>query len=244
MRIDGRRKDELRPVHFTLDATEFAEGSVLIALGKTRVLCNVTVQDGVPRWVQDSGLGHGWITCEYAMLPRATLQRTPRETNGLGGRTQEIRRLIGRSLRAAIDLEKLGARTCIVDCDVLQADGGTRTAAITGASVALSIALGRLIFRGVLPPETLRSPIAAVSVGVVDGLPMLDLCYEEDRLASVDFNVVMNSAGQYIEMQGTAEGKPFARSMLDDLLNLAYKGIGELLAAQKSALEGDYAGVR
>jgi ribonuclease PH len=244
MRIDGRRKDELRPVHFKLDATEFAEGSVLITLGKTRVLCNVTVQEGVPRWLQEAGLSHGWITGEYAMLPRATLQRTPRETNGLGGRTQEIRRLIGRSLRAGIDLEKLGPRTCIVDCDVLQADGGTRTAAISGASVALSIAVGRLINQGVIPPETLQSPIAAISVGLVDGLPMLDLCYQEDRLAEVDLNVVMNSAGQYIEIQGTAEGQPFARSMLDDLLNLAYKGIGELLAAQKSALEGNHAGIR
>lgn len=237
MRVDGRKTDELRPVAILPDATDFAEGSVLMSMGKTRVLCNVTIEDGVPRWMQIQGKPGGWITGEYAMLPRATQRRTPREINGPSGRTQEIRRLIGRSLRAALDLEKLGPRTCIVDCDVLQADGGTRTAAITGSYVALAIALRRLIQAGAVTAGALAPAIAAVSVGVVDDQSLLDLCYAEDSRAEADVNVVMNSKGQFIEVQGTAEGKPFSRTTLDELLNLAYKGIGELLAIQQTILE-------
>jgi ribonuclease PH len=176
------------------------------------------------------------VTAEYALLPRSTHRRTPRETSGLRGRTQEIRRLIGRSLRAAVDLEKLGDRTCTVDCDVIQADGGTRTAAVSGGYVALAIALGKLIEGGLIPPETLKTAVAAVSVGVVDGQPLLDLCYEEDSTAEVDVNVVMSAEGAFIELQGTAEGAPFPRATLDALLDLAQKGIDQLLAIQRETL--------
>lgn len=237
MRVDGRRADEIRPVTATANYTIYAEGSVLIAMGNTRVLCNATIEHGVPRWMQVQGKSGGWITGEYSMLPRATLQRTNREQNGLSGRTQEIRRLIGRSLRAAVDLEKLGPRTCTVDCDVIQADGGTRTASITGAYIAVALALKKLARQGVIPGDVLQSPVAAVSVGVVQGIPMLDLCYEEDSAAEVDANIVMNAAGQFIEVQGTAEGRPFARPVLDELLNLAQRGIGELLAIQNSTID-------
>jgi len=233
-RVDGRTVDELRPVTITPDYVAYPEGSVLIAVGETRVLCNVTVEESVPGWMRAQGIEGGWLTAEYALLPRSTHRRTPRETSGLRGRTQEIRRLIGRSLRAAVDLEKLGERTCIVDCDVIQADGGTRTAAITGGYVALAIALGKLIRGGLLPAEVLETAIAAVSVGVVSGQPVLDLCYEEDSIAEVDVNVVMNAAGEFIEVQGTAEGAPFSRAMLDELLDLAREGIGKLLAIQQS----------
>jgi ribonuclease PH len=236
MRVDGRRNDQLRPVSFIPDFTIFAEGSVLAAFGQTRVLCTVTLENGAPRWMQAQGRPGGWITAEYAMLPRSTQQRTPRETNGLGGRTQEIRRLVGRSLRAAFDLALLGERTCIVDCDVLQADGGTRTAAICGGYVALAQAVSRLVNSGEIPAQVYLPPVAAVSVGVVDGEPLLDLCYAEDSQAEVDFNVVMNAAGHFIEVQGTAEGQPFNRARLDELLNLAYRGIGELLEAQQEVL--------
>jgi ribonuclease PH len=216
--------------------TQYAEGSVLVEVGLTRVLCNASIEESVPRWMQNQNKPGGWITAEYAMLPRATQQRTPREKEP-GGRTQEIRRLIGRSLRAAIDLEALGPRTCILDCDVLQADGGTRTASITGAYVALAIALSRLIQTGLVPPAALRPPLAAVSVGIVAGQPMLDLCYAEDSIAEVDFNVVMNARGEYIEVQGTAEGKPFPRADLDRLLDLASKGIADLLQTQRQVLQ-------
>lgn len=242
MRVDGRQNDQLRPVSFTPDFTIYAEGSVLAAFGQTRVLCTVTLEKGTPRWMQAQGKPGGWITAEYAMLPRATQQRTPRETNGLGGRTQEIRRLIGRSLRAAFDLTLLGERTCIVDCDVLQADGGTRTAAISGGYVALARAISGLVGIGEIPPQIYLPPVAAISVGVLDGESILDLCYAEDSRAEVDFNVVMNAAGHFIEVQGTAEGQPFTRSQLDELLNLAYRGIGDLFEGQRAVLGESGAG--
>lgn len=236
MRVDGRNADELRPVRVTPEYILYPEGSVLIELGNTRVLCNVTISETVPRWMQIQGKSGGWVTAEYAMLPRATPERTNREIRELSGRTQEIRRLIGRSLRAAVDLQKIGSRTCVVDCDVLQADGGTRTAAITGGYIALAIALNKLIQRDQIPASSLLSPVAAVSVGVVAGQPALDLCYSEDSQAEVDCNLVMNAEGQFIEVQGTAEGRPFPRAALDELLDLATKGIQELLAIQKTVL--------
>lgn len=236
MRIDGRQLNELRPLSLTPDYIKYAEGSVLITLGNTRILCNATVEDGVPRWMQQQGISGGWITGEYAMLPRATSIRTPRETNGLSGRTQEIRRLIGRSLRAAVDLKKLGPRTIILDCDVLEADGGTRTAAISGAYVALALALRRLITKGAISPETLQCPLAATSVGLVDGEALLDLNYMEDCRAQVDANIVMNAQSELIEVQVSAEGHPFQRRMLDQLLDLAAGGIARILAAQHTIL--------
>jgi len=237
MRKDGRAADELRPVQLTLDYVKYPEGSVLITVGGTRVLCNVSVEDRLPRWLLEQGGGkQGWLTAEYALLPRSTHVRTPRETRGLSGRTQEIRRLIGRSLRAAVNLELLGERQLTVDCDVLQADGGTRTAAITGGYVAVALALRRLMERGLVEPEVLGTPVAAVSVGVVDGQPLLDLDYEEDSRAEVDGNVVMSATGKLVEVQFTAEGQPFDRAMLDTLLDLAEKGIKELLAIQQEVL--------
>jgi len=234
MRVDGRRNDELRPVIITPDYVQYPEGSVLIEMGATRVLCNVTVEERVPAWL--FGQGQGWVTAEYALLPRSTHVRTPRETLGLRGRTQEIRRFIGRSLRAAVNLEKLGQRTLIVDCDVIQADGGTRTASVTGGYVALAIALDKLIRGGLLPPDVLRTPVAAVSVGVVNGQAVLDLCYYEDSMAEVDFNVVMTAEGEYVEVQGTAEGRPFARQAIHELLDLAERGARELFELQNQAL--------
>jgi ribonuclease PH len=236
MRVDGRKPNEIRPVTLTPDYVVYPEGSVLMSMGHTKVLCNVTVEERVPRWMRIQNVEGGWVTAEYALLPRSTHRRTPRETSGLRGRTQEIRRLIGRSLRAAVDLEKLGDRTCTVDCDVIQADGGTRTAAVSGGYVALAIALGKLIEGGLIPPETLKTAVAAVSVGVVDGQPLLDLCYEEDSTAEVDVNVVMSAEGAFIELQGTAEGAPFPRATLDALLDLAQKGIDQLLAIQRETL--------
>ncbi len=235
-RIDGRRNDELRPVSLLPNYLDYAEGSVLITVGNTRVLCAATIEEHVPQWMQ--GSGRGWVTGEYALLPRSTPTRTPRESDAgkLQGRTQEIRRLIGRSLRAAVNLELLGERMCIVDCDVIQADGGTRTAAVTGGYVALAIALDKLIKQGVVPPAVLRTAIAAVSVGIVDGVQMLDLCYAEDSRADADINVVMTGEGSYVEVQGTAEGHPFAREALDSLLDLAARGIEQLLARQQALL--------
>ncbi|MCD4673904.1 MAG: ribonuclease PH, partial [Anaerolineaceae bacterium] len=233
LRSDGRAADALRTVRFTPDYVEYPEGSVLIEMGKTRVLCNVTIEEGVPQWM--IGRGRGWLTAEYAMLPRATHTRSRRETNGLKGRTQEIRRLIGRSLRAAVDLEQLGERTILVDCDVLQADGGTRTASVNGGYVAVGLALQRLAVQGVIPAAALSAPVAAVSVGNIDGHPLLDLCYEEDHQAEVDLNVVMTAAGRFIEVQGTAEGEPFDRRMLDAMLTLAEKGIAEIITMQRQA---------
>lgn len=233
-RPDGRRPDELRPVRFLLDYVDYPEGSVLVEWGRTRVLCNLTLQEGVPRWL--AGSGQGWLTAEYALLPRSTHTRTPRENGLTGGRTQEVRRFIGRSLRAGLDLARLGERTLILDCDVLQADGGTRTAAVTGGYVALALALRRLAAQGVVSPDLIRTPVAAVSVGVVQGEVRLDLCYEEDRQAEVDLNVVMTGDGRFLEIQGTAEKSPFSRYRLDRMLDLARRGIDVLIAAQEEAL--------
>jgi ribonuclease PH len=235
MRIDGRAWDEMRPVRMTPGYVAYPEGSVLIEMGETRVLCNATIEDRVPRW--RLGSGAGWVTAEYALLPRSTHQRTRRETRGLGGRTQEIRRLIGRSLRAAVDLDKLGERTIILDCDVIQADGGTRTASITGAYVALAVAVRRLVQEGAVPPGVLTTEVAAISLGLVDGELLLDLCYEEDSAAEVDFNLVMTGDGRLIEVQGTAEGAPVDPRALDAVLDLAEEGIGQLLALQRQILE-------
>lgn len=236
-RIDGRGPDELRPVTFELDPQEFAEGSVTVAFGRTRVLCAATVEEGVPRWRRGSGLG--WVTAEYAMLPRATAERTPRESarGRVGGRTHEIQRLIGRSLRSVVDMEALGDRSVVVDCDVLQADGGTRTAAITGAWVAVSLAFDTLVERDLLPARPRLDPLAAVSVGVVDGVALLDLCYEEDVHAQVDMNVVMNGEDHFVELQGTAEGDPFTREEMDALVLLAGSGCRELLSLQARTVE-------
>lgn len=236
MRPDGRAPDELRLVDFELDYVIYPEGSVLIEMGSTHVLCNVTVGERLPAWRKNNDVG--WLTAEYALLPRATHSRTERENRGLRGRTQEICRLIGRSLRAAVDLEKLGPRQLIVDCDVLQADGGTRTASITGAYVALALALRRLAQQGALPPDVLRRQVAAVSVGMVEGEPRLDLCYVEDASADVDLNVVADDTGGFIEIQGTAEGRSFDRAALDSLLDLAVSGIERLMDLQKAALDG------
>jgi ribonuclease PH len=236
MRIDQRQADEIRPVTLSPNYVIYPEGSVLIAMGQTKVLCNVTIENEVPRWMKSQGKVGGWVTAEYALLPRSTHTRTSRETHGLGGRTQEIRRLIGRSLRAAVNLELLGERTCIIDCDVLQADGGTRTAAITGGYVSLALALQKLIAAGEIPLEVLAKPVAAISVGILRGEPLLDLCYAEDSTAEVDFNVVMNAAGEFIELQGTAESATFSRQMLETMMDLAHKGIKELLLIQNTVL--------
>lgn len=208
----------------------------MISQGNTRVLCNASIEDGVPRWMQTQKVPGGWITAEYAMLPRATHTRTPRETGSLSGRTQEIRRLIGRSMRAAVDLEKLGPRTITLDCDVLQADGGTRTAAITGSYVSLVIALEKLIHQGIIPQATLTTAVAAVSVGIVNGECRLDLCYQEDSNAQADMNIVMTDSGTFIEIQGTAEKDPFSHAEFQEMLGLAEKGIKELLLYQTTLL--------
>ncbi len=237
-RADGRSPQQLRPVRFQNDIAPHATGSTLIEWGNTRVICGVTVEDTVPRWMKEQNLTGGWITAEYAMLPYSTLQRKPRDaTKGrIDGRSQEIQRLIGRAMRAAIDLEKIGSRTIWVDCDVLQADGGTRTAAITGGYVALSLAVRKLRAEGKLLEDPLLSAVAAVSVGLVDNQPMLDLCYTEDAAAAVDLNLVMNAAAQLIELQGTGEEATFSETQLADMLALGKEGIRELLAAQQAAL--------
>ena len=233
MRIDHRRNNELRPVKITPGYLDYPEGSVLIQAGKTRVLCAVSVQPGVPKWLD--GRGQGWLTAEYAMLPRATNTRTPRETTP-SARSQEIKRLIGRSLRAALDLRLIGENTITVDCDVIQADGGTRAASVTGAYVALVIALRKMIAAKTASPRALKTAVAAVSAGIVGGEEMLDLCYEEDSRAEVDFNVVMTGEGKFIEVQGTAEGEPFARDTMDRIVDLARAGIQELFKIQSSVL--------
>ncbi len=232
-RIDGRAPEQLRPVRLTVDYLDYAEGSVLIETGNTRVLCAASVEERVPPFLE--GKGQGWVTAEYNMLPRATHTRTSREREGkIGGRTQEIQRLIGRSLRAAVDMQALGPRTITLDCDVLQADGGTRTAAITGAYVALHRACTVLVKRGLLATHPVRTAIAATSVGVIDGALLLDLCYAEDSHADVDFNVVMTGEHNFVEMQGTGEGGVFSRATMDALVSLAEQGITELLAIQQS----------
>ena len=235
MRVDGRQSAELRPVRLELGYTRYAEGSVLISQGQTVVLCNASVEERLPPWMQANGQTGGWVTAEYSLLPRSTHTRTPRETTPQA-RTQEIRRIVGRSLRAAVDLSVLGKRQVIVDCDVLQADAGTRTASVTGGYVALVLALRKLVAADLVPASVFLSPVAAVSVGVVDGEPLLDLCYDEDVRAEVDLNVVMNREGRYIDLQGTAEHQPFDRATLSGLLDLAAGGIGELLRAQEAAL--------
>ncbi len=237
-RADGRRPTELRPLKIHPHYLSRPAGSVLIEMGRTRVLCAVSIEKGVPRWMRDQGVNGGWITAEYSMLPYSTNPRKQRElTRGRPeGRTQEIQRLIGRAMRAAVDLEKLGEQTIWVDCDVLEADGGTRTAAITGSYVALMLALEKLQAKGDLPDFPVKTAVAAVSVGVVDGQPVLDLCYQEDSKASVDMNVVMTRAGQFVEVQGTGEEATFSHADLDRLLQLAGAGIKKLLAAQAQAL--------
>ena len=234
IRPDGRRPDELRPVTIEPGYLLYAEGSALIKTGNTAVLCAVTVDDGVPQFAR--GTGSGWITAEYSMLPRSTLTRTTRERARTGGRTSEIQRLIGRSLRSVCRLDLLGERTFVVDCDVIQADGGTRTAAITGAYVALSQALHKLLEDGAIPTSPLRCAVAATSAGVVDAAPLLDLNYEEDASAEVDFNVVMTEEGEMVEVQGTGESHPFTRQTMDDLLKLAEGGVRRLFDAQRAAL--------
>jgi ribonuclease PH len=236
MRFDGRKPDELRKVSITPDFVLYPEGSVLIATGETKVLCNVSIEETIPNWMLAQEIPGGWITSEYSMLPRSTHSRTPRERSLTRGRTHEIQRIVGRSLRASIDLVKLGPRTCIVDCDVLQADGGTRTAAITGGYVALVIALSDFIKSEKLSKRVINTEIAAVSVGIVDGIPILDLCYQEDFAADVDINVVMTSSGEFVEIQGTGENATFSRKEFDQMLNLAYKGIGQLIEAQRQVL--------
>jgi ribonuclease PH len=236
-RPDGRAADELRPVTITRHWQKYAEGSALVEFGETKVLCAASVQQGVPRWRKGSGLG--WVTAEYAMLPRATLTRNDRESvrGRVGGRTHEISRLVGRSLRAAIDLSALGENSISIDCDVLQADGGTRTAAITGAYVALADAVAWLRDKGALArPEPLHNSVAAVSVGVIDGEPRLDLMYTEDVRAETDMNVVVTGNGEFVEVQGTAEGAPFRRDELDALLDLAVVGCARLTSFQEQAL--------
>ena len=236
MRRDGRQPDDLRPLTFVRDYTEMAAGSVLVSMGRTRVLCTASVDERVPPWMR--GKGTGWVTAEYSMLPGSTPDRSDREVNKgkPSGRTQEIQRLIGRSLRSVCDMKLLGERQIVLDCDVLQADGGTRTASISGAYVALHDALTRLVAAGRLPAHPLTTACAAVSVGVVDAVGLLDLDYSEDVRAEVDMNVVMTATGRFVEVQGTAEGLPFSRSELDDLLGLAEHGIATILESQAEVL--------
>ncbi|HEB98280.1 MAG TPA: ribonuclease PH [Thiotrichales bacterium] len=236
MRPSQRAADELRPIRITRNYTMHAEGSVLIEFGHTRVLCTASVEDRVPPWLR--GQGRGWVTAEYGMLPRATGERTGREAarGKQGGRTMEIQRLIGRSLRAVVDLEKLGERLITIDCDVIQADGGTRTASITGGYVALADAVSHLMEQGALTESPLTGQVASVSVGIYQGTPVLDLDYAEDSNAETDMNVVMNEKGEFIEVQGTAEGHPFSREELMNMLELAQGGIFRLIEEQKKAL--------
>jgi ribonuclease PH len=238
MRADGRWPDQLRAVRFQNHIAPHATGSTLIEWGNTRVICGVTVEDSVPRWMKEQNVTGGWITAEYSMLPYSTLQRKARDiTRGkIDGRSQEIQRLIGRAMRAALDLEKIGTRTIWVDCDVLQADGGTRTAAITGAYVALALAVQKMIAQGKLLEDPISSPVAAVSVGLLEKQALLDLCYIEDAAAAVDLNLVMNAAGDFIELQGTGEEATFSENQLAEMLALGRGGIRELLAAQQAAL--------
>ena len=231
-RVDGRAPDQLRPTTVTRDFLVHPEGSVLVEFGTTKVICTATVEDKVPPFLKGQGLG--WVTAEYAMLPRSTNTRTPRENRGPSGRSQEIQRLVGRALRAVIDRSKMGERTVWVDCDVIQADGGTRTAAITGGFIALADALGSI--PGLDAKAPIRDCVAAISVGIVQGVPVLDLNYPEDSTAEVDMNVVMTGAGEFVEVQGTAEQVPFGRARLDELLALAERGIRRLVALQRQAV--------
>ena len=235
-RIDGRSNDELRVTTLTPGFQEFAEGSVLVQAGKTRVACAASIEERVPAFLR--GQGKGWVTAEYGMLPRSTLSRISRERSGTGGRTMEIQRMIGRSLRAVTDLSKIGDRTITIDCDVIQADGGTRTAAITGGYLALYQALLSLVRSGALHHVPLNAAVAATSVGLVGDEVMLDLCYDEDSKAHVDFNVVMTDKGEFVEVQGTGEEKPFSKSAMQEILDLAESGIQRLSKLQKEAIKG------
>jgi ribonuclease PH len=238
VRADGRLANQLRAVRFQNGIAPYATGSTLIEWGNTRVICGVTVEESVPRWMKEQGVTGGWISAEYSMLPYSTLTRKQRDIakGKIDGRSQEIQRLIGRSLRAAIDLERIGPRTVWLDCDVLQADGGTRTAAITGSFVALSLAFRKLAAEGKLAVGPVLNPVAAVSVGIVGGRPLLDLCYDEDVAASVDMNLVMNGAGQFIELQGSGEEAAYDDEQLAAMLALGKKGIGELIGLQRAAV--------
>ena len=238
IRADGRSANQLRPLRFQNHIAPYAAGSTLIEWGNTRVICGVTIEETVPRWMKEQKAAGGWITAEYSMLPYSTLQRKQRDSakGKIDGRSQEIQRLIGRAMRAALDLNKLGERTVWVDCDVLQADGGTRTAAITGAFVALSLAMKKLMAEKKLAQSPILNAVAAASVGIVNGRPLLDLCYTEDVAAAVDMNLVMNAAGEFIEVQGTGEEATFTEAQLADLLALGKAGIRELFTAQEKAL--------
>lgn len=237
-RFDGRIADQVRPVTFEIGIAPHATGSVLVSMGNTRVICGVMVEDGVPRWMKEQGVIGGWLTAEYSMLPYSTNTRKPRDISKgrLDGRSSEIQRLIGRSLRAVVDLEKIGARTVWVDCDVLQADGGTRTAAITGASLAVAIACARLVEQKKLAVAPIRSLVAAVSAGVLEGTALLDLNYEEDKAVSVDFNLVATETGEFVEIQGAGEEATFSAPQLAEMLALGQKGIAELIEAQREVL--------
>ena len=239
-RSDGRKANELRSVKVTKNVAPAAGGSVLIKMGNTHVICAASVEESVPRWLREQSPDTGWITAEYSMLPYSTDRRSRRESTmgKVGGRTQEIQRLIGRSLRAVVNLEKLGTRTIWLDCDVLQADGGTRTASITGAYMALSMAVKSLIKRGMLEENPVEDNVAAISVGMVGKTPLLDLCYVEDVDAEVDMNVVMTGSGKFVEVQGTAEGYPYTQAQMNKMLALAKKGIGELCVLQDKVLKG------
>ncbi|MFA5689724.1 MAG: ribonuclease PH [Kiritimatiellales bacterium] len=236
LRYDGRKPDQLRPVKVTRDFTINAKASVLIEVGNTKVICAVSLDENLPGWMRAQNAEGGWVTCEYSMLPSATPDRSKREAavGKLGGRTMEIQRLIGRALRAVIDLKKLGRRQLFIDCDVIQADGGTRAASITGAYIALRMAVDRLLEEKVLKCDPINEAIAAVSVGICKGVPLLDLCYFEDSSAEVDMNVVMTSSGRFVEIQGTAEEQPFTKEQMQQMMQLAEQGITELFAIQKT----------
>jgi ribonuclease PH len=237
-RSDGRGPDEIRPLNFELNVAPHASGSVLVSMGNTRVICAVTIEEGVPRWMKEQGVTGGWLTAEYSMLPYSTQPRKPRDIvkGRIDGRSVEIQRLIGRSLRAVVDLEKLGPRTIWVDCDVLQADGGTRTTAITGSSLAVAIACRRLVREKKLDSSPMRKLVAAVSAGVLNDQTIVDLNYEEDKLVTVDFNLVATEDGEFVELQGSGEEATFAQSQLDEMLALGRRGIGELIGAQRTVL--------
>src|SRR6266404_5978720 len=237
-RIDGRACDQLRPVAFELGIAPYAGGSVLVTVGNTRVICGVTIEENVPRWMKEQDVTGGWLTSEYSMLPYSTHTRKPRDIakGRIDGRSMEIQRLIGRSLRAVVDLEKLGPRTIWVDCDVLQADGGTRTAAITGASLAVAVACRKLVREKKLDAPPVRKLVAAVSAGVLDGQAIVDLNYEEDKLVTVDFNLVATEDGEFVEVQGSGEEATFSGSQLDEMLTLGRKGISALIGAQRTVL--------
>jgi len=237
-RSNGRSSEQIRPVSFELDIAPHASGSVLVSMGNTRVICGVTIEEVIPRWMKEQNVSGGWLTAEYSMLPYATKTRKPRDVarGRLDGRSAEIQRLIGRSLRAVVDLENLGPRTIWIDCDVLQADGGTRTAAINGASLAVAIACRKLAKEKKVSAPPVRKLVAAVSAGILNGTAVIDLDYEEDKLVTVDFNLVATEDGEFVEVQGSGEEATFAQSQLEEMLALSRKGIGELIAAQRSIL--------